>query len=547
VRTIRVIFGLGIDLVLFGALVPWATFWVGSALDTLFPLSVNFKGVFFNITGIVAIALGTAWLLWAWYLLVRVGHGYMTELFRIEISPVTEHLVTSGPFSFHRHPVCVAYLSILAGIGMAIGSLWSAAVCVPLLLVLVYAYLRLFEEPALMRRFEHDYEFYAVQVPMFLPWKQNRVPLAFRNLHADRIRFTINVTGVAFSVLLICFQLSVLKGTRSQITTYIDHIGANIWVMQKGVDDFVATSAVPKQSVNDLEKLRGIQRAAGIYAVYTLLEINRVKSRVYVIGYDTKSGDGGPWKLGRTLPHLADAHSLKEDEVLLDENLARRHHLALGDRVSVFGHTFTIAGFTLETNSIGSQYAFLSRETVGRIMPGGDAFFTHVLLWTAGTVPDRDMVKTIEEATGLSSLTRDALDANMRGFLGMFMLPLLSAGVVMGFLVGSITIGITLYTAVLERFKEYGTMKALGATDWFLYGVLLKQSLISLIIGTAVGLLLGAIANHFINQWVPGMTARLDGAIATQTILAGLIMAILSTGLPMWRLFRLDPMEAFRS
>jgi putative ABC transport system permease protein len=117
----------------------------------------------------------------------------------------------------------------------------------------------------------------------------------------------------------------------------------------------------------------------------------------------------------------------------------------------------------------------------------------------------------------------------------------------MGFLVGSITIGITLYTAVLERFKEYGTMKALGATDQFLFGVILKQSLISLLIGTATGLILGGLANQLINQWVPGMTARLDGMIMIQTVFAGLAMAVLSTGLPMWRLLRLDPMEAFRA
>jgi putative ABC transport system permease protein len=547
VRTFRIIFGLCIDLILFGALVPWVTFRAGRLLDRTFPISPNLDRFIFDVFGTAFIVFGAAWFFWAWNLLVREGRGYMTELFRIEISPVTERMVTGGPFSVHRHPVCAGYLLILAGIGMVIGSFGSTLVCVPLLLAFLYFYLRIFEEQGLRKRFGQDYESYSGRVPMFFPFKRNRVPVAFRNLHADRIRFTINIIGVAFAVLLICFQLSILKGTRGQITTYIDHTGADIWAMQKGVDDFVATSALPRESVEALERLSGVRRAAGIYAVYTLLEINRVKSRVYVIGYDTGSGDGGPWKLGRTLPHLGDAHSLGQDEVLLDEDLARRHGVEPGDRVSLFGHSFTIAGFTLETTSIGSQYAFLPRETVSRILPGGAFSFTHVLVWTSGTVPDEDMVLRIEEATGLSSLTRDALAANMRDFLGMFMLPLLTAGVVMGFLVGSITIGITLYTAVLERFKEYGTMKALGATDGFLYGVLLKQCLISLVIGTVAGLVLGVFANHFINQWVPGMTARLDGSITMQTVLAGLVMAVLSTGLPMWRLFRLDPMEAFRS
>ncbi|HTZ39826.1 MAG TPA: ABC transporter permease, partial [Syntrophales bacterium] len=535
-----------VDLILFGVFVPWATVRVGRVLDATFPLSLTISRHILDIIGIAFIVSGTLWLLWAWYLLVKEGHGYMTELFRMEISPVTDRLVNSGPFSVHRHPVCVGYLLALAGWGMVIGSPGVVAVSVPLLYI-VYVYLRLFEEPALRRRFGHDYEAYCGRVPMFFPFRRNRVPVAFRNLHADRIRFAITVAGVAFSVLLICFQLSVLKGTRVQITTYIDHTGANIWAMQKGVDDFVATSVVPRDSVGALEKIKGVERAAGIYAIYTLLEINKVKSRVYVIGYDTRTGAGGPWKLGKTLPHVKDAHSLRRDEVLLDENLAHRHGLEPGDRVSFFGHSFTVAGFTLETTSIGSQYAFLPRETVSRLLPGGRFSFTHVLVWTQGTVSDQEIIRHIEDKTGLSALTRDALAANMREFLGMFMLPLLTAGVVMGFLVGSITIGITLYTAVLERFKEYGTMKALGATGWFLYGIVLKQSLLSLGIGIVMGLAFGVLANHFINQWVPGMTAGLDGSITMQTLCAGLVMAVLSTALPMWRLSRLDPMEAFRS
>lgn len=545
-RTFRIILGLFIDLILFGLLGPWIAIRAGRMFDAAFPVLLNINHLFFTITGIISLVLGAVWFFWAWFLLVKQGHGYMTELFGVEISPVTERVVTTGPYSVHRHPVCAGYLLIIAGIGLLIGSP-GVVVIVPLLLAIVYIYLRAFEEPFLRRRLGHEYETYADQVPMFFPFRRRRIPVALRNLRADRVRFLINVLGVAFSVLLICFQLSVLKGTRGQITTYIDHTGADIWVMQKGVDDFVATSTVPRESLGTVEKQDGVKKAAGIYAVYTLLEVNQVKSRVYVIGYDTASGDGGPWKLGQTLPHIRNARSLGQDEVLLDETLSDRHKLCLGDHISLFGHTFTVAGFTRETTSIGSQYVFLSRKTISRIIPGGSLSFTHILVWLNGTVPAREMAGSIEKSTGLTSVTRNELDANMREFLGMFMLPLLTAGVVMGFLVGSITICITLYTAVLERIKEYGTMKALGATDWFLFGILFQQSLISLVIGTAIGLILGILANYFINQWVPGMTARLDGTIVLQTVLAGLIMALLSTGLPMWRLRRLDPLEVFRA
>ena len=546
-RTFRIILGIGLDLLLFGLLVPGATILGGKRLDAVFFPSLSLDHLFFDLTGIALIVWGAVWFFLAARLLITEGRGFLTELFGFRISPVPERLVTRGPFAVHRHPVCIGYLALLAGLSLILGSLGSLAVGIPLLFALTYSYLRLFEEPGLQKRFGSDYRLYAGRVPLFWPAKRRRIPLAFRNLHGDRIRFSVNVLGVSFAILLICFQLSILKGTRSQITTYIDHTGADIWVMQQGVDDFIATSALPRKAVQDLEKLDGVDRAVGIYAVYTLLKTNRVKSRVYVIGYDTRSGDGGPWKLGRTLPHLKSSRELKDNEVLLDQNLAQRHRLEPGDTISLFGRTFTVAGFTLETMSIGSQYAFLSREAFGRIVPGGEFSFTHILLWKSKEIPDDVIIRRIEAATRLTGLTRARLADNMREFLGMFMLPLLMVGVVMGFLVGCITIGITLYTSTLERFREYGTLKALGATDRYLYGLLLRQALFSLSLGTALGFGLALLADHFINQWVPGMTAGLDVAITIQTIVAGLAMALFSTALPMWRLLQLDPLEAFRA
>lgn len=545
-RTIRIILGGCLDLVLFGLLVPLGAVKTGRMLDAGLFTSLHLDLPIFDFFGIVLIIVGAGWLLWAFTLLVKAGGGYMTELFCITVSPVTVRLVDQGPYGVHRHPVGIGYLALLCGIGLVIGSPGTILVGGGALPVLFFIYLRLFEEPCLKKRLGDDYQRYIETVPIFFPRRRYSVPVAFRNLHADRIRFTISVAGVAFAVLLICFQLSILKGTSAQITTYIDHVGADIWAMQKGVDDFIATSVVPADSVQNIEKMVGVSRATGIYAIYTLLHINNVKSRVYVVGYDPVSGDGGPWRLGRTLPHIRDIHDIGEKEIFLDLDLAQRHGLDLGDTVSLFGHAFLVAGLTLETTSIGSQYAFLSREAVGRILPGGEFAFTHILIWTGNKVPDAQVIGHLEEATPLTALTRAELAENMRGFLGMFMLPLLMAGAIVGFLVGSVTIGITLYTSVLERFKEYGTMKALGASGAYLYGLLLRQAFISLSIGAVLGLLLAAAANHFINHWVPGMTARLDGVIVLQTLLAGLVMALLSTGLPMWRLLRIDPLEAFR-
>ena len=481
-RIFRIILGACIDLTIFGVLIPWLTITAGKGLDAALFAAIDLGSRFFDLIGIAFIVVGAGWFSWASLLLIRDGHGYLTELFCIEISPVTERLVIEGPFAVHRHPICIGYLAILSGFSFLFGVLGALVVVIPLLLLLTYIYLRLFEEPCLQRRFGSDYRAYAERVHLFWPARRNKekIPVALKNLWGDPLRFSVNVIGVSFAILLICFQLSILKGTRGQITTYIDNTGADIWAMQQGVDDFIATSTVASSAVEDLNKLDGIDRTAAIYAVYTLLEINRVKSRVYVIGYDTESGDGGPWKLGRTLPHLNTVHDVKANDIVLDQNLAERHKLQLGDEISLFGHAFRVAGFTLDTMSIGSQYVFVPRDRIAGILPGGELSFTHILVWKKEGISDEGMIGRIEAATPLNALTREELAGNMRDFLGMFMLPLLTTGVVMGFLVGCITIGITLYTSVLERFKEYGTMKALGATDRYLYGLIFRQAMISL-------------------------------------------------------------------
>lgn len=168
-RILRIIFGACIDLTIFGALIPWITIKAGKSLDAAFFVFVNLDYLFFDLIGTALIVLGAGWLSWACVLLIKDGHGYMTELFCIRISPVTEHLVTRGPFALHRHPICIGYLAILSGFSSLLGVFGALVVVIPLLFSLTYMYLRLFEEPCLLNRFSSDYQVYAERVHIFLP------------------------------------------------------------------------------------------------------------------------------------------------------------------------------------------------------------------------------------------------------------------------------------------------------------------------------------------------------------------------------------------
>jgi len=168
-RIFRIILGACIDLTIFGVSIPWITIVAGKNLDAALFAAINLDSMFFDLIGIALIVMGAGWFSWASLLLIRDGHGYLTELFCIEISPVTERLITEGPFAVHRHPICVGYLAILAGVSFLLGVFGALVVVIPLLLFLTYIYLRLFEEPCLKRRFGSDYQVYAERVHLFWP------------------------------------------------------------------------------------------------------------------------------------------------------------------------------------------------------------------------------------------------------------------------------------------------------------------------------------------------------------------------------------------
>jgi putative ABC transport system permease protein len=60
----------------------------------------------------------------------------------------------------------------------------------------------------------------------------------------------------------------------------------------------------------------------------------------------------------------------------------------------------------------------------------------------------------------------------------------------LGFIVGVVVVSQTIYATTMEHIEEYATLKALGASRWFVYRIVLTQSLVSGIFGSLLGVAL---------------------------------------------------------
>jgi len=164
---VRKFIGFWIALFAFGALFPGAFYLVSTWLDNVFRFPHFPTEPLNQFLAAIALVIGTFWVLWAYSYLHFVGKGSPVEAFGIALYP-TQTLVTSGPYAYTRNPMVLGELFVLLGIALIARSI-GGLILIPVVGCLAVVYLRIFEEPGLVRRFDVQYIEYRKRVPILLP------------------------------------------------------------------------------------------------------------------------------------------------------------------------------------------------------------------------------------------------------------------------------------------------------------------------------------------------------------------------------------------
>jgi putative ABC transport system permease protein len=232
-------------------------------------------------------------------------------------------------------------------------------------------------------------------------------------------------------------------------------------------------------------------------------------------------------------------------EMVIDIVLAERHGLAIGDQVEVMGKDFTIVGLSRGTTSWMTSYFFVRKQDAEKIMlsPGATSF---LLLTTANDANQEYIIERLKRISGINILTKKEMAANdLKLFAKVFSAPL-RLMVAISFLVGTMIVGLVIYTATVERQREYGVIKAIGGKNRFLYRVVLTQAFFASIAGSAAGILMASGAAQWIMNVRPQFLIVFDPLDAAQALVAGLIMALVAAIFPTRVVAQLAPAEVFR-
>lgn len=366
---------------------------------------------------------------------------------------------------------------------------------------------------------------------------------ALRNLLHERTRLLISSGGVALAVLLILFMRGIFIGAEEHAVAFIRNQAAPLWLMQEGVENMhMASSLLPADAVTRVRQVAGVADASGL--LYTTGAIDAGDDPIfsYIFAVDPAAPIGSPWEMMAGSPHPG------LDEVVLDGDLARRHGLELGDQVNLFGYDLTISGLSKGTFGIATSITWVNNKAMAGLMGVSPEAASYILVRPEPGVDLAALAATLGAAVPEANiLTQEAFIASDQEMIRQMGADIIRAMNAVAYVVGLLVISLTIYTATVERAREYAVLKAIGASAAQLTRTVFVQAFAS----SGLGFLLGALLTYAVAavvQWLlPDMLVliRLGDLLRELPVL--MLVAALAALLPLSRVLRLDPMVVFRS
>lgn len=362
--------------------------------------------------------------------------------------------------------------------------------------------------------------------------------IAIRNLFGEKGRLLISAGGVAFSVTLILILLGLYFGWQLQMTRFLGSVPADLWVGQPSSGDLShSISILPIGLGEQLEQIQGVNRVVPFSGRRGGVEINGNEVALYLVGLE-EGGLVKPFALeeGKEIP--------SSGEIIIDESLATNQDLILGDEVKMFDRIFKIVGISSGGNILAFSYAFLSLDDLNELMEF-EQFTNYFMIQTdtPGAVKER----IEDEFPNLQAFERQIfLDRNSELIRETF-LPIIAVLVVIAISVGTAVIGLTIFTATIEKSREYGVLKAMGYLNHQIFSIAAIQSFVSGVVGFAAGNILSPLIAMLAARYTGGFVYELGLREIAWVGSMTLLMIILAVFLPLRRIISIDPAAVFKA
>ena len=356
------------------------------------------------------------------------------------------------------------------------------------------------------------------------------------NLVQRPMRSLISVSAVALEVVLILLIVAFFYGQLNGSKASQMGVGADVMVQPPGSSALVGVTGAP-MPVKVGDKLRALPHVAVAAPVIWELTTKPTLEIIYGIDFDSYNSIAPGF-------HFLSGGPLQGPyDVIVDDYFASTKRMKVGDSIEILAHTFRICGIV--EHGKGAR-KFLPLATMQDLIgaPGHASVFyvklddprnVDAVVDEIRQVPGMENYSVRSMQEYLSMMTPD----NLPGFATAIRI-VIAISMIIGFLV----IFQSMYTAVMERTREIGILKSLGASKLYIVNVVLRETALLAIVGIVVGTIVSLVARRIILVEIP--TQRLFWSVAwvVRATVIALTGALLGALYPAFKAAQKDPIDA---
>lgn len=369
--------------------------------------------------------------------------------------------------------------------------------------------------------------------------------LALRMLFDAPFKSLGTLVGVVVSVFLMAQQTSLLTGILGRVTSFVSSTGVDVWIASLATESTDATDSIPASKVGAAASTPGVAWAAPIVqGVGRVTRPDGVRENVKVLGVEAPRYAGLPRSLA---PGTTPLSLRASGRVLLNWNDRPSFGSAEpGDRVEIDGKAAVVAGFFQGMDPHSPYYYLFANIDDARSLTGfPQDRVTYVAVGLAPGERSED-VRARLEARIPDVLVRTR--AELTGMEERYFLVRSPVGLVFGMgsvvaaFIGAAIVAVTLYSTAIDRARDYGTLKAIGARRRDILSLLLVQAWIF----AGAGYLLGMAAFLLVRHHYPNLPMVAPPRIVLGVAASALVSCTLASLAAIRRVLKLDPALVFR-
>ncbi len=358
--------------------------------------------------------------------------------------------------------------------------------------------------------------------------------MVFRNVIYRPIRTIVSVLAVAVEVTLVIVIVGLTSGMVSETAKRIEGVGADVMLQPPSASVFLAFSGAPMpiKIGERLQQLKYVQAVAPV-----LLQFNSAGGIDVLYGIDPESFravSGG-------FVFLQGHDMTGPDDVLVDDFAARSKNIAVDSTYRLLDHDFHVAGIV--EHGKGARI-FVPMQTLQDLSGARDKASIFFLKCTRDehTAAVMDEMRAIlpgyeirplkDFLSLMTSTTLPGLDA--------FVDSMIALAVAIGFLV----IFLSMYTTVIERTRDIGVLKSLGASNAYIVRALLMETAVICAAGIVVGIALSYLTRAFFLSALPTLSILITPDWIVRSALISVLGGLFGASYPAWLASRKDVIDA---